>query len=210
MSLFAVRFHPSRAPGPISVTIHVTNDASSRQELLDSLHALYTTSPYMSTYVDVHLVVDSFDRQFNMWRNVAKFFSRTDFVMMLDVDFAICTDFRSRILRSLQVMEKLEQGNAAFVIPAFEYAAQEDGLDPSTFPKQKADLMKLVEQDKIGMFHAFWKPGHGSTNYTRYYEAKAAEVYKVNQYTHAYEPYVIFKKEGTPYCDERFIGYGAK
>jgi hypothetical protein len=24
-----------------------------------------------------------------------------------------------------------------------------------------------------------------------------------------YEPYIIYKKEGTPWCDERFIGYGA-
>ena len=55
----------------MSVTIHVDNNPDTRQELLDSLHALYTSSPYMSAYVDVHLVVDRFDRQFNMWRTSA-------------------------------------------------------------------------------------------------------------------------------------------
>lgn len=192
------------------MTIHVTGEAKGRQELLDSLHELYTSSKYMSMYADVHLVIDNFDRQFNMWRNVAKFFSRTDYIMMLDVDFAICTDFRQRLLQSQVVLDKLDAGNAAFVVPAFEFVKQEDGLDTSTFPTNKQDLLKLVEQEKIGMFHASWKPGHGATNYTRYYQANPNEVYKINTYTSAYEPYVIFKKEGTPYCDERFIGYGAK
>ena len=59
---------PTDRSGPVSVTIHVDNNPDTRQELLDSLHALYSSSPYMSAYVDVHLVVDRFDRQFNMWR----------------------------------------------------------------------------------------------------------------------------------------------
>lgn len=164
----------------------------------------------MSSFVDVHLVIDNFDRQFNMWRNVAKYFAQTDYVMMLDVDFSICTNFRDRILRSTVVTEKLDSGKAAFVVPAFEYTKQVDGLDSSKFPKDKEGLLELVKKGKIGMFHKSWNPGHGSTNYTRYYEAKKSEVYKVNTYNHGYEPYVIFKKEGTPFCDERFIGYGAK
>jgi hypothetical protein len=196
--------------GPISVTIHVSNNAPTRTELLESLHELYISSPYMSAYVDVHLVIDNFDRQFNMWRNVARYFARTDYIMMLDVDFVICTDFRQRILHSPQVLDKLESGHSAFVVPAFEYVKQSDGRDTTQFPDTKKQLLELVQEGKIGMFHPGWVPGHGSTNYTRYYEAQPGEVYKVNQYTYAYEPYVIFKKEGTPYCDERFIGYGAK
>lgn len=155
-------------------------------------------APFVSEYVDVHLVIDNFERQFNMWRNVAKFFARTDYVMMLDVDFWICTDFRSRMLGSPAIMSKLAEGKAAFVVPAFEFTKQEDGLDASTFPSDKTDLLSLVEEGKIGMFHKAWEPGHGATNYTRYYESKPGEVYKAHGYTHSYEPYVIFKKEGTP------------
>ena len=58
----------------------------------------------MKKYVDVHLVVDNFERQFNMWRNVAKFFARTNYVMMLDVDFHPCTDFRHGILNSKEIV----------------------------------------------------------------------------------------------------------
>ena len=60
-------------------------------------------------------------------------------------------------------------------------------------------LVELVKAEKIGMFHKSWAPGHGSTNYTRYYEAQPGEVYRVLTYTHSYEPYVVFKKEGTPW-----------
>lgn len=119
--------------------------------------------------------------------------------MMLDVDFSLCTDFRRNVLESPQIMSRLESGLAAFVIPAFEFSKQSDGIDPDTFPTTKSDLLKLVQQEKIGMFHKSWAPGHGSTNYTRYYQAKPGEVYRVRGYTHSYEPYVIFKKEGTPW-----------
>ncbi|KWU43647.1 glycosyltransferase family 49 protein [Rhodotorula sp. JG-1b] len=196
-----------RYQGPVSATVHLTR-GKAEDEMLRALDKLYTGSPVMRKYVDVHLVYDSFDRQFNMWRNVAKFFARTEYIMMLDVDFWLCTDFRSRMLESPEIMQRLRGGLAAFVVPAFEFHKQSDGVDPSTFPSSKEELVELVKNDKIGMFHKSWAPGHGSTNYTRYYDAAPGEVYRVQGYTHSYEPYVIYKKEGSPWCDERFIGYG--
>ena len=49
------------------------------------------------------------------------------------------------------------------------------------------------------MFHASWAPGHNSTDYARFlFHSKPGEVYKVSNeaYHHAYEPYVIFRREG--------------
>lgn len=70
--------------------------------------------------------------------------------MMLDVDFIPCTDFRSFIKYNLkehllglgadetrELVERFVQGNVAFVIPAFEYARQEDGINPDSFPRDK-------------------------------------------------------------------------
>ncbi|CAH7686570.1 glycosyl-transferase for dystroglycan-domain-containing protein [Phakopsora pachyrhizi] len=199
--------------GPISATIHVSDSPKVLNPLLVDLELMYKSSPLMSTWVDIHLVVDSFDRQFNMWRNVAKFFARTDMVMMLDVDFWICTDFRKRILESDFLMQKILEGSSAFVIPAFEFTKQSDGVDVLKFPTNKHELMQVVKEGNIGMFHKSWKPGHGPTNYDYYYDLLEnpvdSEVYKVRNYTHSYEPYVVYKKDGTPFCDERFIGYGA-
>lgn len=81
--------------------------------------------------------------------------------MMLDVDFAVCTDWRSKVRDAVagraesaggellsprpsknetlrrEVFEKLRAGTAALVLPAFEYAKQEDGVDQTTFPQDK-------------------------------------------------------------------------
>lgn len=127
-----------RSVGPVSATVHVSSTPTTdRDMLLDELHKLYVSNPHMSTYADIHLVLDPFERQFNLWRNIARFYARTDFVMMLDVDFALCTDFRSRVLGSDEVMKKLKEGRMALVVPAFEFLRQKDGLNASTFPTDK-------------------------------------------------------------------------
>ncbi|KAG2201768.1 hypothetical protein INT47_002028 [Mucor saturninus] len=192
--------------GPISVAIHV-NDDNTKDEILTDLHAMYKSNPDMGRYVDIHLVVDKFDRQFNMWRNVAKFFVRSDFLMMLDVDFYLCTDFRESLRKNDELMDILRTGRGAVVVPAFEYITEEDGEDWTVFPKDKEALMNIVLTEKIDMFHLGWTRGHGSTNYKKWYQS--SQHYKVTDYNYSYEPYVIYKKEGTPWCDERFIGYGA-
>ncbi|KAF8608111.1 hypothetical protein BDV93DRAFT_551976 [Ceratobasidium sp. AG-I] len=200
--------------GPISVTIHITA-SSTPTTRLSELHLLYTSSPLFLRWVDIHLVMDAHDRQFNMWRNVARLYARTRWVLMLDVDFAVCTDVRARFRGVFQsehgeggVGRLAQSGRAVFVVPAFEYTAQEDGSDWKTFPRNKEDLMKLVDSGSIGMFHPTWEPGHSSTSYERYYAAKQGEVYRVDTYQKSYEPYVIMQRDGPPWCDERFVGYG--
>ncbi|KAG6837060.1 hypothetical protein H0H93_015328 [Arthromyces matolae] len=197
-----------RYQGPISVTIHARNTTDEIRTVLRSLKHLYDTSEHMATYVDVHLVIDFFDRQFNTWRNIARLFARTDYVMMLDVDFYLCTDFRTAVRRTPHIMNRLRGGSVALVVPAFEYTKYTEGLNPAKFPRDKGALVDLVKSKRLGMFHASWAPGHNSTDYKRYYAAPPGDVYKVTQYTPAYEPYVIVKKEGPPWCDERFVGYG--
>ena len=49
------------------------------------------------------------------------------------------------------------------------------------------------------MFHKSWAPGHSSSDYPRFYTGAPGEVYRIRQYQPAYEPYVIFKKEGPPW-----------
>lgn len=165
------------------------------------LEALYASSPHFATHVDVHLALSPFSstasatteesdhssattegaRQFNVWRNIARLFARTEFVMMLDVDFAICTDWRSAIKGALdahrykdmkaprpgllvepagyvqgdggilplangEFMQQLRDGKVALVVPAFEYVRQEDGVDQSTFPRDKEVCYPIPRQ----------------------------------------------------------------
>ncbi|KAI0826101.1 glycosyl-transferase for dystroglycan-domain-containing protein [Irpex lacteus] len=248
---------------------------------LKDLESLYASSPHFARYVDVHLALSpvssgsnsgsnslvSHDqsqtggaRQFNVWRNIARLFARTEFVMMLDVDFAICTDWRSAIRNAVRanmnqgdedtlvkasrfnvrvddiagtderrgknetaqvhlmdraVIQSLREGKIALVVPAFEYVRQEDGIDQSTFPRDKRSLIRLstgtASKNKITTFHASWAPGHNSTDYAKFFSIPpgAEQVYEVprTHYQSAYEPYVIMSKRVT-WCDERFAGYG--
>lgn len=127
--------------------------------------------------------------------------------MAPDVDFHICTNFRASIHQNAKAIELLQSGKAALVIPAFEFNKQADGVDYTTFPDTKKELLELVSKEKIDMFHKHWVNGHGDTNYTKWYTS--SKPYKVSTYQYSYEPYIIYKKEGTPWCDERFIGYGS-
>jgi general stress protein 26 len=68
--------------------------------------------------------------------------------------------------------------------------------DESRFVK---DLLSLVHQKKVGMFHVSWPAGHNNTNYKRFYAAAPGDVYLVTQYQTAYEPYVIFKRDAPPW-----------
>ena len=174
-----------RYQGPISVTIHIplpppsasASETSQFIAAVKDLNSLYASSPHFATHVDVHLALSPLSsaahsasgsteggRQFNVWRNVARLFARSEFVMMLDVDFAVCTDWRSVVRDAvhrasvvsmmvgselpaptssvskgmpLEVVQKLREGTAALVIPVFEYKKQEDGVDQTRFPKDK-------------------------------------------------------------------------
>ncbi|KAI9059634.1 glycosyltransferase family 49 protein [Trametes sanguinea] len=251
-----------RYRGPISVTIHIplplhSSFSSLRPDhpsrvALNNLHALYASSPLFSEFVDVHLALSPFmsalsagrvpspegegGRQFNVWRNAARLLARTEFVMMLDVDFAVCTDWRGAVrdalrsaamppsrlgarterkqlngINSADIVQKLREGAAALVVPAFEYVRQEEGVDQRTFPADKQTLLKLTRTSRpiIASFHASWGPGHNSTDYDKFYSIPPGShtVYKVDQYQSAYEPYVITSKR-VSWCDERFAGYG--
>ncbi|ORE08229.1 hypothetical protein BCV72DRAFT_225360 [Rhizopus microsporus var. microsporus] len=194
--------------GPISTTIHISDDEEG-EYTLEILEQTMEKSPDMRKYVDVHIVRDEFDRELNLWRNVAKLFARTDYVLLLDIDFYPCTDIRNSVLNNPKAMSLLESGEAALVIPAFEFSKQEDGLDYRTFPKNKPDLIKAYEDKKIEMFHSFWLPGHAPTDYDRWTSVDDGTIYEVTTYQHSYEPYVIYKNQGSPWCDERFAGYGS-
>jgi hypothetical protein len=112
---------------------------------------MYTSSEAMQTFVDVHLVVDAFDRQFNTWRNIARLFARTDYVMMLDIDFYLCTDFRSVIRQSFAISSQLRDGRAALVVPAFEYVDNHEGTNYANFPRKKSvcTLPKLPQTIQV-------------------------------------------------------------
>lgn len=127
------------------MTIHLyiqpNGDPSSLRSSLLSLHSLVRSSPALAARADIHLVLSPFPRAFNTWRNIARFFARTSYVVLLDVDFAMCTDWRDSVRKMLrsdgQMAKRMQEGRAALVLPAFEYVKSRDGRDQSQFPRNK-------------------------------------------------------------------------
>ncbi|KAF7726329.1 hypothetical protein EC973_008909 [Apophysomyces ossiformis] len=196
----------TRYKGPISATVHISDDEQGK-ETVNLIKQAFARNPEMRQYVDIHLVRNQLGRQLNMWRNVAKLFARSNYVMMLDIDFYPCTDFRHSIMANPTALDLLRSGQSALVIPAFEYSKQDDGLDWRTFPTNKSVLVDLFQAGTIGMFHSFWQPGHGPTDYEKWLSAD--DLYEVTAYEKSYEPYIIVRKDRSSWCDERFVGYGS-
>ncbi|KAF9166094.1 hypothetical protein DFQ26_008683 [Actinomortierella ambigua] len=231
--------------GPISVATHIRLDENP-DEQFRILNELWATHAELGRFVDLHVVVDKIDFQLNMWRNIGRLFARTDYFMMLDVDFHIPSGFKRRLHEDKRIQELLEQG-AALVIPAFEYSAETDPKDSFYFPDTKRDLVNLHEKGYIRVFHDFFPPGHNATDYSTWFGLSGVqfkgffnsknqpvapalppmsppvriengrlvpipddqqEPYKITTFQPKYEPYIIVKREGTPWCDERFVGYG--
>lgn len=193
--------------GPISVTLHI-NDDEHKLKSLEALHDLHQSNPNFRRFVDVHLVIDKFERQFNMWRNIARFFARSELVMALDVDFMLCSDLRANFAKlSTKNKAMLREGRAVFVVPAFEYTKDSAEVDVDTYPSDKKELLEKIHSHDLSMFHQRWKRGHGPTDYAKWYTEK--EPYRITEYNYNYEPYVLMKRDGLPWCDERFVGYGA-
>ncbi|KAH9050950.1 glycosyl-transferase for dystroglycan-domain-containing protein [Lactarius deliciosus] len=207
----------ARYEGPLSVTVHIplptSNSKSTLHKSLLALHALVTNSPDLASRADIHLVLSPFPRAFNTWRNLARLLARTTYILLLDVDFAICTDWRASVSALLRdgendVSQRVRGGIAALVLPAFEYVKQTEGRNQAVFPRDKRALLGLVHANRIAPFHVSFSAGHNSTDYRRFYTAKPGEVYKVTQYQAGYEPYVVVRKDAGGWCDERFTGYG--
>jgi len=131
------------------VTVHIplptsTSKPSSRtlHNNLLKLHALITNSPSLATRADIHLVLSPFPRAFNAWRNIARLLARTTYMLLLDVDFAVCTDWRASVRALLcdgesSVAKRVREGSAALVLPAFEYVKQSEGRNQETFPRDR-------------------------------------------------------------------------
>lgn len=121
--------------------LHPNGSLSSLNSSILSLHSLIRSSPALAARADIHLVFSPFPRAFNTWRNIARFFARTSYIVLLDVDFAMCTDWRDPVRKMLQsgseMARRIREGRAALVLPAFEYAKARDGKDQMMFPTHK-------------------------------------------------------------------------
>lgn len=139
------------SPGPLSVTLHVPSKSPEFVvETIQTLTDFLSKHAVLAKYLDLHLEVSPYDRQFNFWRNIARLHARSDYVMLIDVDFYVCTDL-SRKFQRMKQWQDMVQGKGrvvdgvrtgkkvVLVVPAFEHA-------PLPPPEEMDPLLALPAQ----------------------------------------------------------------
>ncbi|WVQ68697.1 uncharacterized protein L199_006906 [Kwoniella botswanensis] len=199
------------ARGPVSVAFYLPRDDLIAANQLAELVTLYQTNPSMSSRVDIHLVTADRLLLHNTWRNVARTFASTDWVLLWDIDFEPCTDYQSAFSRFRQAnardawLKELEHGRAALVIPPFEWV---DAPGEEFCPKSKQDLKHLYDTLSLDAFETDNPVLSHATDYAHFMNASRDEPYAVTEYEFLYEIYGIFRQDTDVWCDERFAGAG--
>jgi len=189
--------------GHMSITFHVSKESKLKD--IRSLEAALQKNPDLASNGDIHFVVDDLPYQFNLWRNIARLYSPSEYVIMLDVDFVPDAQLYDRLMENWEVMQKDMDNKKAFIIPAFQF---KQGHERNKIPKNKAEMVKLLRQDKAELFHADWFPGHGFTDVEKWMNQRAGDApYQVSRFDKNFEPYLIYSQKA-PFCDEKFVGYG--
>ena len=127
--------------GPISAVLHLSQSDDIRSTL-KAMDEMYASHPVFGERLDIHLVTSRFERQLNAWRNYARAYARTRYVMMLDVDLVMRTDVRGALRGVLreegEVGRGLRRGEVGLVVPAFEWRdSKEEPEDWRSFPRDK-------------------------------------------------------------------------
>jgi hypothetical protein len=192
-----------RWEGPISCALLLHKDDEERFHQLQipdhvAIHVLLTV-----------VTVEPQQFPINRLRNLALDNAFTPFVLYLDVDFIpVPNAFQhyQTLLRDHGWATRLEQRHELLVIPAFElFKADETNL-LADIPSTKADLLVSLQRNESAPFHLRqFAPGHGPTDFTRWYNA--SDIYEIT-WQPQYEPYFITSRRDLPPFWDGLVGYG--
>ncbi|KAF2076969.1 hypothetical protein CYY_001745 [Polysphondylium violaceum] len=157
----------------------------------------------LKKYAYLHIVYDDYphmDYPVNFLRNVAVEYSKTNFIISLDVDFVPnikLYDQLNEMINGDMVFE-----NTAYVIPAFEVKEKKI----QRYPLDKMEMVECIQNDTGIQVHKYkGLHSHLPTNYERWI---AFDINYSIDYEYTYEPYLFLFKKNLPLYHETFIGYG--
>ena len=126
----------------MSVVVHISSENTLQRVELETLDRYLTDTNGIRSNIDIHLVTSTYAVQHNAWRNLARFLARTDWILMVDADFDLCTDLAKslrdfRNTGSTERQARMEQGGIALVVPAFEWVPEVAANAGASCPKDK-------------------------------------------------------------------------
>ncbi|WWC60045.1 uncharacterized protein I303_102608 [Kwoniella dejecticola CBS 10117] len=204
-----------RRRAPISVAFYVPPDDETATQQLFHLDKLLHDHPVIAWNVDIHLVTSPYLLQLNTWRTVARTFATTDWVLLWDVDFEPCTDYQKGLEKFLRNTRdkgwatRLERGEAALVIPPFEWVDLEVANSRrDVCPSSKSELASLYHDLTLDAFETLNPVLSHATDYAHLLVAGETDYYEIKEYELGYEVYPIFRRDAPVWFDQRFVGYG--
>ncbi|KAG0054031.1 hypothetical protein BGZ83_012107 [Gryganskiella cystojenkinii] len=222
-------------PGPISVVMHIDHpsDESGAANPISRLHTMRASHPKIRAQVDIHLITTpqthrrpdstTVQEQSNLHRNLARFFARTDFVLLLEADGSMpMTDVTKSFKDRTAWMDKLRSGNV-FVLPGFNVSmaapaieAEEDtansdalshGLVPvlnkDQLPHTKDALLTQVHESHIVLSEKTWKRTIRNVDFNTW-ATQQSRLSSIQNYDPFFAPSVILRRDKMLWCPERF------
>ncbi|KAF9420382.1 hypothetical protein BGZ94_009148 [Podila epigama] len=210
-----------RFSGPISAVLHIEHpsEATGAHSPLKILATKFAGNPKLRQQVDIHLITTpqthrqaTVLQQANLHRNLARFFARSDFVLMLDSDGSLpMTDVAKSFKDFPQWMDKLRTGNV-FVLPGFnvsmvaEAGSETGGLVPALtsakLPTNKEALLRSVHEETVVLSEKTWKRTIRNVDYKAW--ATQTRLSAIQNYDPYFSPSVIIRRDKMLWCPERF------
>jgi len=192
--------------GPISATLLVPSTENINHELsiqqLTDIRNEYETTIALKRHVDIHLVLQPGGLTesgqviatggYQEARNLARLFSRTNYVALVPVATLWMTD----IAQSFKSHLHLLQAGDLLVIPTFGFPNYE-GVDTKSWPMDKQSMIEWVEGGDMGLLDYNYELNNGPTSYSTWKDAK--EPYLVPNYDYNYGPIFISTKLNHPW-----------
>ncbi|KAF9924518.1 hypothetical protein FBU30_005538 [Linnemannia zychae] len=219
-------------PGPISAVLHIDHpsDEPGASNPISRLHTMRASNPKIRNQVDIHLITTpqthrrplstTVQQQSNLHRNLARFFARTDFVLLLDADGSLpATDISKSFRDYPQWMEKLRTGNV-FVVPGFNVSMASETGAPSTLedeetttsvapvlkynqlPREKQSLLTFVHDGKVVLSEKTWKRTIRNVDFNTW--ATQTRLSAIQNYDPFFGPSVVMRRDKMLWCPERF------
>ncbi|CAO3574044.1 unnamed protein product [Mortierella alpina] len=185
------------------------------------------SNPKLREQVDIHLITTPAShrqaavlQQGNLHRNLARFFARSDFVLLMDSDGSIpVTDVAKSFKTDPQWMEKLRTGNV-FVLPGFNVSMLETNergssynmdssktdlvpaLNQASFPTSKGSLLQEVQDGRIVLSDKTWKKTIRNVDFNTW--ATQTRLSAIQNYDPYFSPSVVIRRDKMLWCPERF------
>ncbi|KAG2229558.1 hypothetical protein INT48_004824 [Thamnidium elegans] len=197
--------------GPISAALLLPstqnlNNEISIQQLTD-IRNDYETTVALRRHVDIHLILQPgglteegatiATGSYQESRNLARLFSRTEFVALVPVATLWMTD----IMDSIKKYHDILRSGDLLILPTFGFPNYE-GVETDLWPIDKQSIIEWVEEGQLGLLDYNYELNNGPSSYGTWKDAK--DPYLVPTYDFNYGPIFISTRLNHPWCEERF------